>query len=194
MPVCEAASISITSMWRPSMIAAQCSPSPSMSMVGCVDLAGDGVVEGAGEDAGGGRLADAAHAGEHVGLRDAAGAEGVGQRADHRLLADEVGEALRAVFAGEHPVGAVPAAILIGAVHHPPLGQGESEKPARDPRRNSLGLLPSGPDPVGEGRVRGRLPEGNIGLGSPACKGDGIAIHGRVRLPSTADPVRGRVG
>jgi hypothetical protein len=38
-----------------------------------VDLAGDGIVERAGEDAGGGRLADAAHAGQHVGLRDAAG-------------------------------------------------------------------------------------------------------------------------
>ena len=70
-----------------------------------VDLARDRVVERAGKDAGGGGLADTAHAGEHVGLRDAAGAEGVGQRADHRLLADEVGEALRAVFAGEHPVG-----------------------------------------------------------------------------------------
>ena len=76
-----------------------------------VDLAGDGIVEGAGEDAGGGGLADAADAGEHVGLRDAAGAEGVGERADHRLLADEIGEALRAVFAGKHAIGGGAAAV-----------------------------------------------------------------------------------
>jgi hypothetical protein len=73
---------------------------------GPVDLAGQGIVEGAGEDAGGGGLADAADAGQHVGLRDAAGAERIGQRAHHRLLADQVGEARRAVFPGEHPIGA----------------------------------------------------------------------------------------
>ncbi len=73
---------------------------------GGVDLAGDGIIERAGEDAGGGRLADAAHAGQHVGLRDAAGAERVGERLHHRLLADQVGEGRRTVFAGEHTIGA----------------------------------------------------------------------------------------
>src|SRR6185312_7293143 len=74
--------------------------------------AGDGavrqfVVEGAGEDAGGGRLADAAHAGEDPGLRDAAAVEGVGDGADHRLLADQVLERGRAVFAREDAVAAL---------------------------------------------------------------------------------------
>ena len=42
-----------------------------------IGLAGAGVVEAAGEDAGGRGLADAAHAGEHPGLRDAVGRERV---------------------------------------------------------------------------------------------------------------------
>ena len=63
------------------------------------------VVEAAGEDAGGGGLADAAHAGEHPGLRDAAGVEGVREGADHRLLADQVVEGARAVFSSKNAVG-----------------------------------------------------------------------------------------
>ena len=63
------------------------------------------VVQGPGQQAGGGGLADPAHAGEHEGVGDAAGGEGVGQGADHRLLADQVLEALRPVFAGEDGVG-----------------------------------------------------------------------------------------
>ena len=84
-----------------------------------VDLAGDGIVERAGEDARGRGLADAADAGEHVGLRDAAGAEGIGQRPHHRLLADQVGEALRPVFAREHAIGAAAGCerLLYAAVH-----------------------------------------------------------------------------
>jgi hypothetical protein len=69
------------------------------------------------KDASGGRLADASHSGEHVGLRDPAGTEGVGQRANHRLLADQVGEARRPIFPGEHPVGSMRYAVVFGAVH-----------------------------------------------------------------------------
>ena len=61
-------------------------------------------VQRAGDDAGGGGLADAADAGEHEGMRDAAGGEGVAQDAHHRLLADQVVEAGRAVFPRQHPV------------------------------------------------------------------------------------------
>ena len=72
--------------------------SSGMSMVGGRAVAG--VIEGAGDEAGGGGLADAAHAGEHVGLGDAAGGEGVGEGPHHRLLADQVGEGLRAGICG----------------------------------------------------------------------------------------------
>ena len=112
MPVWEAASISITSTWRPSMIAWQCSPSTGMSIVGPVDRAvRQLVVERAREDARGRGLADAAHAGEHPGLRDAAGRERVGERAHHRLLADQVGEGRRPVLARQHAVGARPCGV-----------------------------------------------------------------------------------
>ncbi len=62
------------------------------------------VVQGAGDKAGGGRLADAAHAGEHIGLGDAARGEGVAQRAHHGVLADQLGEDSRAVFARKRRV------------------------------------------------------------------------------------------
>ena len=63
------------------------------------------VVERARQNAGRGRLAHSAHAGQHVGLRDASGLEGVGEGSHHRLLANhQVGEILGAIFAGENPV------------------------------------------------------------------------------------------
>ena len=119
-------------------MAAQCSPELVHVDGRLIDLAGDGIVERAGEDAGGGGLADAAHAGEHVGLRDAAAVEGVGERPDHRLLADQIGEALRPVFAGKHPVGAGTRLLLSGAVHAVPC----SLRPSRagpSPRWDGVG-------------------------------------------------------
>ena len=62
------------------------------------------VIEAAGEDAGGGGLADAADAGQHPGMRNPAGREGVPKRADHRLLADEIVKAVGPVFPGKNPV------------------------------------------------------------------------------------------
>src|SRR3546814_18787570 len=56
------------------------------------------VIEGAGEDAGGGRLADATHAGEHEGVGDAAPLESVREGANHGFLADQVAEIGGAVF------------------------------------------------------------------------------------------------
>jgi hypothetical protein len=84
------------------MIAWQCSPGGQIDGR-LVDFGGL-VVERPREDAGRGRLADAADAGQHPGLGDAAGGKGVGQRAHHRLLADQVGEILRAVLARQNPV------------------------------------------------------------------------------------------
>ncbi len=72
---------------------------------GLVDLGGL-VVQRPCQDTRRRRLADAANAGQHVGLGDAAGFEGVGERAHHRLLADhQVGEVLGAVFARQNTVG-----------------------------------------------------------------------------------------
>ena len=46
------------------------------------------------------------------------------ERADHRLLADEIDEALRPVLAGKHPVGAGAHRIVSAAVHTLPVGSG----------------------------------------------------------------------
>ena len=74
-------------------------------MVGPVHRAvGQFVIERAGEDARGRGLADAAHAGEDPGLRDAAGLERIRDGAHHGVLADQVVEARRAVFARQHAI------------------------------------------------------------------------------------------
>ena len=111
-----------------------------------VDLSGHGIVEGAGEDARRRRLAGAAHAGEDVGLMDAVGGEGIGEGADHRLLADQVLEPLRAVFARQHPIGRLRGRSARrlgrkqGVAHRPSLalridGDGGALQPARRFRR-----------------------------------------------------------
>ena len=66
---------------------------------------GQFVIERARQDARGRGLADAAHAGEHPGLRDAAALERVRDRAHHGVLADQVGEGRRPVFARKHAIG-----------------------------------------------------------------------------------------
>jgi hypothetical protein len=58
-------------------------------------------VEAFGQDAGQGGLADAARAGEQVGVVQAALGQGVGQCADHMFLAHQLRETARAPFAGE---------------------------------------------------------------------------------------------
>ncbi len=63
-----------------------------------------GIIQGARDKAGGGGFADAAHAGEHIGLGDAPGGHGIGEGAHHGFLADKVSEILRTVFAGEDAV------------------------------------------------------------------------------------------
>ena len=141
---------------------------------------GPDAVEGAGEDARGGGLADAAHAGEHEGVGDAAGGEGVRQRPHHRLLPDQAGEILRPVFARQHAIGFGPrgsrwrieakARAKIGSfrvVHGGTIASARARARGflwtrggrrQRPAANSLRLLPSGPDRVGECCVRHRLP------------------------------------
>ena len=68
-------------------------------------LGGQRIIERARENAGGGGLADAAHAGEHVGLVHAAELEGVGEDADHQVLPDQLLETLGPILSRENPVG-----------------------------------------------------------------------------------------
>jgi hypothetical protein len=63
------------------------------------------VVQGASQKAGGRGLADPADAGQHEGVGDPAGGEGVGQGSDHGLLPDQVLEGARPVFAGQNRIG-----------------------------------------------------------------------------------------
>jgi hypothetical protein len=108
-PVWEAASISITSTCRPSMIARQWTPNSARSdRRRGRSSPGRLVVQRAGEDAGGGGLADAAHAGQHPGLGDAARVEGVrtsrpDHAGEHASVADQVVEVavVGSVLAGE---------------------------------------------------------------------------------------------
>ena len=63
------------------------------------------IVERARENAGGRRLADAAHAGQQIGLMNSVEIECVFERAHHRLLADQVYEGGRSIFARQHAIG-----------------------------------------------------------------------------------------
>ena len=100
IPRCDAASISITSSDVPFAIATQAWQVPSGFGVGPV-LA----VERLREDARHRGLPGAARAGEEVGLAQLPQLDRVAQRADDRLLADDVVEVLRAVLPVErrHP-------------------------------------------------------------------------------------------
>ncbi len=96
-------------MWRDSAIVTQGSQTPQGWMVGSLRLpSGPMQLSAAGDDARRGGLAHAPHAGKHEGMGDAAGGEGVGQRAHQRLLPDQAGEIAWAVFARQHAIGLRP--------------------------------------------------------------------------------------
>ena len=99
----------------------------------CDRAVGQLVIERTREDARGGGLADAAHAGEDPGLRDAPGLERVRDRAHHRVLADQVVEIRRPVFARQHAVGLVRDRSAAGR-----SGSGASTEPFGRSRRRSL--------------------------------------------------------
>src|ERR1700730_9676721 len=118
IPVCEAASISITSTCRDSMIGWQCTPSSGIWIVGRATAgraprARQFIIEGTGEDARGRGLADAAYPGQNIGLVDAFEGEGVRQSLDHGVLADQILEARGAVFAGKDAIGSRLCADLV---------------------------------------------------------------------------------
>jgi hypothetical protein len=60
-----------------------------------------GAIERFGEDARRGGLADAAHAGENIRVRDAVRLNRVRKRPRHVLLADNLSKRLRAIFSGD---------------------------------------------------------------------------------------------
>ncbi len=93
MPRFDAASISITSSELPGRNFAA-----GVAFVARLGRGALFAVERLGEDARGGRLAHAAHAGKNVGVGHAARANGVLQRARDVLLADDVRERLRPPF------------------------------------------------------------------------------------------------
>jgi hypothetical protein len=62
-------------------------------------------VQRLGDEPRGRRLADAAHPGEQKGVSEAVALDRVAEGADHRVLPDQLREALGAIFAGEDPVG-----------------------------------------------------------------------------------------
>ena len=66
---------------------------------------GADAVQALGDDAGGGGLAHPAHAGQHEGMGQAAGGDGIGQGTDHRLLADQFGKGRGPVFPGQYAIG-----------------------------------------------------------------------------------------
>ena len=148
-------------------------------------------------------LADAAHAGEDPGLRDAPRLEGVRDRAHHGVLADQVVEVRRPVLARQHAIAGTFGGIGVGrcwglALAHgrirpapssaarqnhspsvwrsreagpvdglvigsPKLAAGRRWEADERPDPCSLGLLPSGPDPVGEWLVHRQPPAPYIG-------------------------------
>ena len=170
---------------------------------GLIDPARNAVVQRAGENARGRRLAGAAHAGENIGLMDAARGEGIGDGPDHRLLADEVLEALRPVFSRQNAIGRRGRRERSGRrfggkqrIAHRPLfpprsgrssgsirvrrvragGRPDTLEKAKvggwtKTRPVSLGLLPSGPDPVGERCVLRQPPAAYVDHGGAGRKG-----------------------
>src|SRR5262249_21315250 len=101
-------------------------------------------VERLGEDARGRGLADAAGAGEEVGVRDASRLDRPRQHLAHVVLADEVGEHLRPVLESQRAVR-----------HRRPLPCERAPRPEQKgpggkgaPPSGCFPLLPSGPDGV----------------------------------------------
>ena len=127
---------------------------------------GADAVHALGDDPRRGGLSDAAYSGHDEGVRDPVRLEGVFQRAHHRVLSDQVGEGLRAVLARQNLVGWGG-----GIVHRRPSGHGTGVRRQRRcaevrdwtaTQADSLRLLPSGPDRVGETHVRASLSEPNM--------------------------------
>ena len=152
--VLVAASISSTSMSRPSAISTQASH-VAAGIGGRALFA----VEAARQDARRRGLADAARAGEHERLGDAPAGDSVAQRLRDRALADHVFESLWPPLPGEDLVrhsGVVESCRVEGRRNASRLShrRAAADGPHRDPEApaahfsDCLALLPSGPDAV----------------------------------------------
>lgn len=179
------------------------------------------VVERARQDARRGGLADAAHARQHPRLRDAPGGERVGQRAHHRLLADQFGEIGRPVLAGQDPIGGcpriVPAFVVLSGFAHPsvPLPvllaqptvttqfhpRAGTPSMSRVRRKREAGTMTRswlvraasfGPDPVGEWIVHHQPPILHIGNSGKECKSEAKSSVAGARRPMNRLPCRQR--
>src|SRR5262249_57906309 len=115
---------------------------------------------------------------EHPAWRKAPRLECIRKRAHHRILADQIIKGRGPIFAREHAVGRIACRLttrneisrgLIGAVAHNAtrsaarrhvfaLRMRERWEADERPEPRSLGLLPSGPDPVGEWLVHRQPP------------------------------------
>ena len=71
---------------------------------GTTGAVGADAIKAAGDDPGSGGFAHAPHAGQHEGMGHAAGAEGVPQGANHRILADQIVEVDRPIGTRQHAV------------------------------------------------------------------------------------------
>ena len=78
---------------------------PHGSIVGSPWSVGTDAVERLGDQPCGRGLADTAHPREQEGMRQPPPPDGVAERLHHRILADQLVETLRAIFAGEHAIG-----------------------------------------------------------------------------------------
>ena len=183
-PVWVAASISSTSMSRPSAISMQASQTPHGSAVGPFTQLSARARMRARRG-----LAAAARAGEHERLGDAPALERVAQRPGHGLLAEHVIETLGTPLAGEDLVGhegmESPVQFRTAGSHRGPEGLHTSRK--------RLALLPSGPDAVrgpeiaqvpGRGAARHRSAGGLLAQPHPPgertsdqCNTAGVGAH-----------------
>ena len=135
---------------------------------------GPDAIEGAREDPGRRRFSDTTHAGQDEGVGDPPRRDRIRQGAHHRLLPDQLGEGRRPVFAGEDAI----SRRRIAHSRKPCRGKGDRTD---DPGRDSLRLLPSGPDRVGEGPVHRRPPPRTISAVGDARAS--VALPGRDRPP-----------
>ena len=179
------------------------------------------VIERARENARRRGFADAAHAGEDPGLRNAAGLERVRDRAHHGVLTDQVVEGRRPVFARQNAVGSGWCCRVVHcsdqispdrAQRNPGAAYERLDRPGfrsaqsgltnprcegweadERPEPRSLGLLPSGPDPVGEWLVH-RQPPGPISAAGGGKASQPGGRHARLcGNQARGGNVRGRV-
>ncbi len=80
---------------------------------------GPDAIQRAGDQPRGGRLADAAHAGQDEGMGQPSALDRIRERAHHGILAIEFGEGGRAVFAREHAIAAGACALPASVIELP---------------------------------------------------------------------------